>query len=276
MNCRICNSPTVETQRVGKTDMLHCRSCDATYLAAMPAAQEQREYYEHEYKLSQSAPDLTELRRQSRWSENLRLVKAVRESAPINASLLDVGCDRGYFLDEARRWGISAVGMEPSEQGRDYAKSIGLHVTQSLEEYDGRHFDIITMWHVLEHISDPLSMLSDLHSRLEPGGRIHIRVPNFASFSSHLLGSAWIWFQPHNHVFHYSIRSLSVVLQTAGFELEFVRSQRPNSLLTLLEFLTTNWSLWRSGSETASLRSWGSTLVQYFSGVELYAVARRK
>lgn len=101
---------------------------------------------------------------------------------PPAASVLDIGCGNGLMLDALRRVGCECAGVEPSRHGRRVAAGRGLTVYPALGAVPiGRSFDLITLYHVLEHVPDLDGLLAAIKGRLRPGGRACFEVPNLRS-----------------------------------------------------------------------------------------------
>ncbi len=94
-----------------------------------------------------------------------------------NKTILDFGCGNGGFLEKAGQVTAKAVGMELEERLKPYFVSKKLEVHSNLEEIP-ELFDIITLFHVLEHLPDPLKILQQLKTKLNPGGCIIVETPN--------------------------------------------------------------------------------------------------
>jgi hypothetical protein len=112
--CRICGSLNTGIIMCGSTPLVRCRDCDAVFLETMKSSEELAEFYAHDYTLNETH-DLSvyERRRMFRLPEQVKLLADLRRLKPPPASLLDIGCDKGFFLDEARRHGYTVAGVEP-------------------------------------------------------------------------------------------------------------------------------------------------------------------
>ncbi len=135
---------------------------------------------------------------------------------------------------------------------------------------------MISLWHVLEHIEEPLKMLATIHDRLEPGGLLCVRVPDAGGLWSRLLRDRWIWFQPHHHVVHYTSNHLATVMRATGFQVMELRHQRPNTRLTRRSYrLSTDVFAHTLQRSRPSLRDRVARYYQDLTGQELYLIARR-
>jgi SAM-dependent methyltransferase len=143
------------------------------------------------------------------------------KQAKKHGTLLDVGAAGGAFVKAAGEAGFVAMGVEPTPAFAEFARSqVGVDVrTGTLQDADigPDPFDCITMWHVLEHIPDPLAHLTDVRSRLADGGVLALEVPNFDSVMARELGAAWPGLHPDVHVNQFTPTSLQRVLIAAGF-----------------------------------------------------------
>lgn len=269
--CPICGADAPRPYRVGSTPVLRCSSCSVVF--TLPSATEAELYYETDYSLTATTRISTELHRYFRYPEYQELVGMISQSVPTSASVLDIGCDHGFFLDDLRRYGFTVAGVELSERGRHYAQSIGLDVRKTLHELNDR-YNAVTLWHVLEHISQPLLMLADIQRILEPGGRLFVRVPDFGSIPSKLLRDKWIWFQPHHHALHYTAATLRTVLQMAGFKVLQIEQRKPNTRLTKKAYRLAVSTLNQAHNlPVPNLRARAARMYQDITGVELLAIA---
>lgn len=276
-HCRICDSDSLFSFQRGNILLLRCSQCDTVQLATIPDEHELLQYYAHEYELlEQSNSNLTntEIRRWSRLPEQLSLIHEIMHKKSPPATIADIGCDRAFFLDEARRYGYSVFGVEPSNHARHYTNAVNIPVFSSLQQ-SGVRPDIAVMWHALEHTTNPLSTLQEIHNQLTDDGIIAIRVPDFGCLWSRLLQQNWVWFQPHNHNFHFSRTSLDFLLKKAGFHPYFVRSQRANSFITMRSARMAQKTFTRYTDTSLTVKEYLSPWYQFLTGIEIFAIAKK-
>jgi len=273
MNCRLCQSDNLNIIKWGSTNLIHCTDCDIYYLADFPNKEKLNDYYEKEYKIK-SDVGYTEFRRMSRMNEQYELLKYINQYKQIR-SILDVGCDKGYFLDEARRMGIEVAGVELSENARQYCKMIGLDVRRSIDEFNNNYHAVI-MNHSLEHFTDPKKIIIDIKSRLTHNGLLIVRVPAFDSFWSNLMRQYWIWFQPQNHYFHFSIKSLRNLVESLGFYVLSIKYRKPNNKITRKLTSIARTSLSKNTNYHPTIRNRIGYLVESIVGIEIILVAEKK
>lgn len=272
MNCRICESSNLTQLKWGSTNLIHCQDCDIYYLAEFPAQEKLKNYYEQEYQLKNDA-GYAEFRRMSRINEQYELLTFINQFKQIK-SVLDVGCDKGYFLDEARRMGIEVAGVELSTSARQYCKIVGLDVRSSIDDFD-TCFDAVIMNHSLEHFTDPKKIITEIKSKLFDNGLLIVRVPAFDSCWARLMKQYWIWFQPKNHYFHFTIKSLKTLVEQFGFTLLSIKHRKPNKRITRRLTALARKSFSKNSIYRSSFRNRIGYLVESIVGIEIILVAKK-
>lgn len=142
-------------------------------------------------------------------------------------SFLDVGCGSGEVLAVARERGWQVAGAEPVEQSADIARGRGLDVRTALLQDSGLPegaWDVVSAFHVLEHLTDGVGFLQLLGRYARPGGHVAIEVPNWASYDRARKGARWPGVRPLEHVAHYSPATLRRTMERAGLEPVVVRT----------------------------------------------------
>jgi hypothetical protein len=273
-NCPICCSLDLIPKKNGNAILFECRSCGIIFLKDMPSEYQVLSYYQEIYHITSEDIIQTEKRRVSRLPEQFFLISQIRKYFNKLVKILDIGCDKGAFLDEARRYGHISVGVEPSVSARSYCRKIGLNVVPSIDDVD-QSFEIVIMSHSLEHHLNPKETLNKLKSKMTRDSIIIIRVPAFDSFWSKLLKHKWIWFQPDNHYYHFSIKSLTNLLKISGFELIEMEHRRPNNKYTIKMSSLTNHIFNKYFNNHFNFRQYLSQYYQYVTGIEIFAIAKK-
>lgn len=137
--------------------------------------------------------------------------------------LLDVGAYIGVFVDVAREAGWDASGVEPSAWAVSTAADHNLSILQGTLDHPAlqpNSFDVITMWDVIEHLSDPAAELAKAFALLKPGGIIAVHTMDIESHLARLMGPRWPWLMTM-HVQFFSQRSLGEMLEKTGYEVVF-------------------------------------------------------
>jgi 2-polyprenyl-3-methyl-5-hydroxy-6-metoxy-1,4-benzoquinol methylase len=133
--------------------------------------------------------------------------------------LLDVGCYIGVFIEIAAQHGWDAWGVEPSAWAAEQARGQGLNViggTLEAANLPDESFDVVTMWDVIEHVTDPLAEIRRVHRLLRPGGLIVIHTMDIDSLFAHVMGPRWPWLM-EMHIYYFSQRTMAAMLDKAGF-----------------------------------------------------------
>lgn len=137
-----------------------------------------------------------------------------------NGSILDFGCGTGEFLNTMQQSGWSITGVEPSPEARlkaEILNSIKIH--DSLQGLTDEKFDIITAWHVIEHVPDLIQTVQKLKHHLKKGGTIFIAVPNYQSPDASRYQEHWAGFDVPRHLWHFSKKSMGHLLESLGLKL---------------------------------------------------------
>lgn len=136
--------------------------------------------------------------------------------------LLDYGCGTGYFLAYAKNKNLSVFGIEPNESALKITqKKVGKNNAsgKSIQELN-EQFDIITLWHVLEHIPELFEFIEQLKSKLNPNGKIFIAVPNYRSFDAKFYKGFWAAYDVPRHLWHFSPENLENLFNSFGMKIE--------------------------------------------------------
>jgi len=140
--------------------------------------------------------------------------------------LLDVGSGDGDFMFRARNHGWRVRGIEVNEPAVASARASGLdvhHGDLASAAFAPGSFDLVRLWHVLEHVPDPVGLLREIAPTLRPGGILIVGVPDFGSPVRRLFGSGWSGLQAGFHLSHFEGRTLRRVVDQAGFEVLSLR-----------------------------------------------------
>ena len=151
--------------------------------------------------------------------QRLSLISPLR---PPPARLLDAGAGRGRFVLAAGRAGYDATGIEPSERGWQAATELGAPVLRaSIEKapIEPRSIDVVSLWHVLEHLDEPLGALARVSDWLSRDGVVLIGLPNLASLQARWGGARWYHLDVPRHRVHYTPRGLTRLLERSGFQI---------------------------------------------------------
>ena len=205
-------------------NLVKCKKCGLVYLNPRPDKEEIKKYY-HSSNHLWTQSEVVDIKKTRIWGIPWR--EAIKKKAePILrykkiGRILDVGCGDGSLLSFLKELGWQTSGVELHERSSLYAREVlGLNVFSGrLEEanYPGEFFDVIILFHVLEHLSDPSGTLKKVRMLLRKDGFLLIKVPNFDSFESKIFRSKWVGISIPLHLYHFSPCSLKSMLENCGF-----------------------------------------------------------
>jgi 2-polyprenyl-3-methyl-5-hydroxy-6-metoxy-1,4-benzoquinol methylase len=141
--------------------------------------------------------------------------------------LLDVGAYSGVFVEAARARGWDAWGLEPCRWAVEQARSRGLSMIEgSLDDavIEEQSFDVVTMWDVIEHVTDPLGQLTKVRRLLKPGGLAVIHTMDLDSLFARLMGGRWPWLM-EMHIFYFTPKTLGRMAEAAGLTVVKARAE---------------------------------------------------
>ena len=134
-------------------------------------------------------------------------------------NLLDIGAGTGDFLAYAKSKKWEVIGIEPSQKAKDLALKKGVLFVKSTEELSDNSFDVITMFHVLEHVEDLDKQLSELKRISKPNGIIIIAVPNYKSYDAKYYKEFWAAYDVPRHIWHFSKIAIQKLFSEKEIEL---------------------------------------------------------
>jgi 2-polyprenyl-3-methyl-5-hydroxy-6-metoxy-1,4-benzoquinol methylase len=237
MSCPVCLHPVTAPALTG-SDLLFeatektfnldvCASCRCLFLNPMPGADEIAGFYPTQYWWSSSKSERAgALRKLEAVYRNLALrdhvsfiVRAAGNARGLD--LLDVGCGPGTLLALLKRRGFRPVGVDFSEEAARVAEienGIRVHVG-SLQQANlaGKSFDIVTLFHVMEHVANPRLVLAEVSRILKPKGVVILQVPNIDSWQFKAFGARWYGLDIPRHVIDYSKDAMLKLLDDSGF-----------------------------------------------------------
>lgn len=209
------------TLRIREGDFLvvRCKSCGLTFLLNPP---DESAIYEDYYKIEFKGDDYREdsplghLREIFEINEQRTAFIKKFEGEVDNFKVLDIGCGSGLFLKSCKDAGLRGEGIDVSSNALKFARDeFGLEVfNKTTDELisEGKRYDVITMWHVLEHIMEPTIELRKIKELLTPRGYLVAEVPNFNSIKFKLSGKKW---KGGNHpLYHRSFFTSSTLRET--------------------------------------------------------------
>lgn len=151
---------------------------------------------------------------------NLKRKLSLIASYTSDKRLLDVGAGTGDFLAMAKKYGWEVTGVEPNELARLKAGEKGIQLLEGLDAVPtGLKFEVITLWHVLEHIPDLEAQISKLVGLLTENGVLVVAVPNFKSYDAKHYKEYWAAYDVPRHLWHFSKKSIQGIFAKQGMKL---------------------------------------------------------
>lgn len=202
--------------------MYRCRHCRTAFVHPVPPVEYLGRFYDrfHRDEAEGGWYGEVESRMQADFPAKVRLVRRFSGDRPIR--LLDVGCGKGFFVKACVKAAIEAEGVDLSPSGVAHAAEVlGVKATcGSLRELKKRFepFDAITFWATIEHLPDPVGMLTDIFDVLKPGGLLFLDTGAGDDWLDRLLPGVVQWYDPPQHLFVFSARGLALAVEAAGFE----------------------------------------------------------
>lgn len=242
--CPTCGATERDDLEIGDHRLQRCARCDSVYA---PEYADPAEVYVDGYLLGRtpfgidvSHPTFQEYLA----AAGARRAALIERITGASASLVDVGCGTGEFAAAAMKHGFDVVGVEPESSGAEITRSRGVDVRNATLEDAGLPeggFDVVTAFHVLEHLPDSRAFLASLGRFAKPGGHVVVEVPNFRSVLRRRSKAAWIHLRPLEHLLHHSPETLERSFRLAGLEPVTLRTPtwigRPQSVVQALSDL---------------------------------------
>ena len=147
-------------------------------------------------------------------------VNLISKLIPQKGTVLDIGSGTGDFLMTAKNKGWNIKGLEPNSKAKQIAVSKGVVFEDALENIADNSIDVITMWHVLEHVPNLDEQFKQLKRIVKPNGYIIIAVPNYKSFDAKHYKEFWAAYDVPRHLWHFSPKSIARLFSQFDFELE--------------------------------------------------------
>ncbi|AWI25107.1 class I SAM-dependent methyltransferase [Flavobacterium pallidum] len=147
-------------------------------------------------------------------------VSLINSFTKSKGKLLDIGAGTGDFLLAAKNDGWDITGIEPNAKAKNTAEQKGVRFTENEQAIADSTFDVITMWHVLEHVPDVKKQISELHRLIKPKGTVVIAVPNFNSYDAKYYGNFWAAYDVPRHLTHFSKTAIKLLFEAQEFRLE--------------------------------------------------------
>lgn len=148
----------------------------------------------------------------------VKKLKWIERKIPGRGRILDIGAGTGDFLLEAKRRGWKVNGIEPNKIARKNALRKGIKLSKDARKFSSNKFDVITLWHVLEHVYDLRAQIIEIEHLLKKGGILIIAVPNYKSYDAQYYKQFWAAYDVPRHLWHFSQDSFRSLFAETSFK----------------------------------------------------------
>lgn len=203
-------------------NIVQCTNCTFTFTNPRPDSNEIGKYYQSDIYISHHANKggfIPWVYRSIRDIQFVNKTDIIKKHINRHISLLDIGCGTGAFLEYCKKLNWNVIGVEPDQDARESTKEKGIsayeldHLNNTNDKYD-----VITMWHVLEHVHDLDERIKQLHRLIKDDGIIIIAVPNYRSFDSQVYSKYWAAYDLPRHLSHFSIDTITKLFSKYSFQ----------------------------------------------------------
>lgn len=230
--CPICNSKAfapfleVKDHMITKEEfnIVCCESCGFHFTNPIPTRENIGDYYKSDVYVSHSSSKKGMINRLYNSVRKRTLKQKVKwiDSNSTGKKLLDLGCGTGHFLRAAIDAGYNGIGIEPDEDARSFAQAennLSPLPQGELYNLEKGSIDVVTMWHVLEHVYDLKRDVETLTQLLTKNGTIFIAVPNMNSYDARKYKSFWAAYDVPRHLYHFQENDIRNLFGQFDFEL---------------------------------------------------------
>ena len=230
---------TVKDHSVSKEifDLYYDEELDMLITSPQPELQNLGKYYESEDYISHTDNKRSLFEKAYHFIKNIALqnkLNLINSQQPKKGKLLDIGAGTGDFLLKAKNDGWETIGVEPSDRAKNIAKQKGISFVEEISTLENHSLDVITMWHVLEHVPDLELQIQELKRLLKPTGTLIIAVPNYKSFDASHYETFWAAYDVPIHFWHFSKKSIQVLFERVDMKLEKILPMKFDSFYVSL------------------------------------------
>ncbi|MEZ7506367.1 class I SAM-dependent methyltransferase [Flavobacterium sp. Arc2] len=230
---------TVKDHSVSKEtfDLYHDETTDMLITYPQPSLENLGKYYESEDYISHTDGKRSLFEKAYHFIKGIALknkLELINLQQPNKGSILDIGAGTGDFLAVAKENGWKTVGVEPSDKARAIALKKAVSFVEDTSGLESQSFDVITMWHVLEHVPNLDNQIKELKRLLKPAGTLIVAVPNFNSFDAKHYGAFWAAYDVPIHFWHFSKKAIKLLFEKEDMKLEKVLPMKFDSFYVSL------------------------------------------
>lgn len=217
----VCKDYTVSRETF---NVVQCGSCGFKFTNPRPEEDKLGEYYKSEEYVSHSNTKKGFINFTYHMVRKYTLLKKLQLISKYfkTGNILDIGCGTGEFLNVCKNAKWNTTGIEPSPDARKMAiKNYNLNVKEEIEikNLEKESYDIITMWHVLEHVPGLNERIEDLKRLIKPNGIIIIAVPNCNSLDAKVYKEHWAAHDVPRHLYHFTPKDIESIFKKHGLKM---------------------------------------------------------
>jgi len=204
-------------------DLYYDETLDMLITHPQPSLENLGKYYESEDYISHTDGSRSLFEKAYQFVKQIALknkLKCINELHQAKGILLDIGAGTGDFLAVANQNGWQTIGIEPNDKAKKIAQNKGVELIEATSLLTDHSIDVITMWHVLEHVPNVENQIKELKRLLKPNGSIIIAVPNFNAYDAKYYDSYWAAFDVPRHLWHFSKKAIKALFERENFHLE--------------------------------------------------------
>jgi 2-polyprenyl-3-methyl-5-hydroxy-6-metoxy-1,4-benzoquinol methylase len=230
---------TVKDYSVSKEtfDLYYDQDLDMLITSPQPSPENLGRYYESNDYISHTDSKRSLFEKAYHFVKGIALknkLNLINYCSSAKGKLLDIGAGTGDFLLTAKNNGWNTIGVEPNQKAKSIAINKGIQFSDSTQELESHSFDVITMWHVLEHVPNLEIQIKELKRLVKPNGTIIIAVPNYKSYDANYYGKFWAAFDVPIHFWHFSKKAIQLLFEKENLKLEKVLPMKFDSFYVSL------------------------------------------
>ena len=215
-------------------NIVSCQSCDLHFTNPKPSVEKIGNYYKSEKYVSHSSSKkgfinfIYNIVRSYTLRKKVQLLKNFSKGN----ELLEIGSGTGHFLNKCLLYGYSVQGLEPDDEAKKFAKEnfqLNLEDLEELNKIEESSKDIITMWHVLEHVYDLNKDFTIISKLLKPDGIFFDAVPNYLSFDAQYYQSFWAAYDVPRHLYHFKQKDIENLAEKNNLSLVAIKPMKFDS-----------------------------------------------
>lgn len=231
-----------------------CQHCGFLLTNPRPAKENIGVYYKSENYISHSNKKqglfagLYQLARKRNLSSKYKIISKQAKTG----RALDIGAGTGHFLNYLENKGWKAQGIEPDEEAASFARNnfnLQIDSEKKIAEFKNDSFDLITMWHVLEHVHNLNERMSELARLIKPQGLVILALPNPESYDANYYVKYWAAYDVPRHLYHFRKRDIKKLAEKHNFSVEEIYPMKLDAFYVALlseKYIGKKWGVIRA------------------------------